>query len=89
MKNKYILVSFDFVNNFSKFKFKKVGKTYPTFDAAVDAMVKDIAKSYKCPVEEWLEGGTDAIDMEKGEYMCFLPTKSLELKKKYWKIFEI
>jgi hypothetical protein len=88
MKNKYILISFDFVNNFSKYKFKKVG-VYTSFDNAIEGMIKDIAKSYKCPVEEWLEGGTDAIDMEKGEYMCFLPTKSLELKKKYWKIFEI
>lgn len=85
MDKKYILISFA-LSNLLDYKFKKVGKTYPTFDSAVDAMVKDIAKFNKCTIEEWEEdmGGREEIIENGGEYMCTITNKA-----KYWKIIEI
>ena len=83
--NKYILVSFA-LSNLLDYKFKKVGKTYPTFDAAVDAMSKDIAKFINCTIEQWEYdmGGREEIIENKGEYMCTITNKA-----KYWKIWEL
>lgn len=79
----FILISF-VQSNPLDYNFKKVG-VYSSFDGAVDAMAKDIAKFNKCTIEEWEEdmGGREEIIENGGEYMCTIKNKA-----KYWKIIE-
>ena len=83
MEKKYAIVAFTYRNH----KIKKVGKTYKSYDEAIDAVVNDIAKSNKQSVEEWeaATGGREEVLMYGGEYDCIIANGDT----KQWKVIEV